>query len=175
MPRPCVRCHLIAADHWPNALATERQLAGTGTWNWDWDLGCLVEVARLLLHLHPRGIAESTGAHYSYTYSVWHNRLGIPQSATANQAMTMAGQSQGSRVGLRWPTDVMTGNCSLDRSLTGGRAGRQASRTAAVLLDRAHIRLHEGEQDDEAVKIAANHFLCTLLTGCTFGLHVHVH
>lgn len=87
---------------------------------------------------HPRGLAESTCAHYSYTHSVWHNRLGIPQSAIGNQAMTMTGQSQWSRVGLRCPTDVMTGNCSLDRSLTGGQAGRQASRTAAVLLDRAH-------------------------------------
>lgn len=44
-----------------------------------------------------------------------------------------------------------------------------------MLLDRAHIRLRGGKQDDEAVKIAANHFLCTLLTGCTFGLYVHVH
>lgn len=80
MPRPCVRCHLIAADDWPNALATGAP--ARRDWDCDWDLGCLVEVAHLAPS-HPRGLAESTGPHYSYTYSVWHNRLGIPQSATA--------------------------------------------------------------------------------------------
>lgn len=28
-----------------------------------------------------------------------------------------------------------------------------------MLLDRAHIRPQEGEQDDEVVKVAANHFV----------------
>lgn len=34
------------------------------------DLGCLIAVTHLLHPSHPRGPAESTDAHYSYTYPV---------------------------------------------------------------------------------------------------------
>lgn len=65
VPCPCVRCHLIAAGHWPDAWARWPQLASV------LGPGCLVEGLVEGATSHLRGLADPAGADYSYTYSVW--------------------------------------------------------------------------------------------------------
>lgn len=64
-----LRCHLIAADDWPSALAMERQLAGSWAASSRWH----TRAPACSISSSTAGCPNQKGAHYSYTYYVYYD------------------------------------------------------------------------------------------------------